>query len=85
MPTFPQVNLNGTSQPALVQQYQRAYDKLREAIDAFADAHPHGRDYQTLPDGSYDAAAHEFREHLLALDKAQAYVEAIVMHLLETP
>ena len=46
---LPQVNINGTSRDALIEQQVkvlRAFDKLREAM---AEAMPHGRDYQSQP------------------------------------
>lgn len=48
---YPTVNLNGTSREALVKQQrdiQQAFLNLKDAIRA---AWPHGRDYQTHPDG----------------------------------
>jgi DNA gyrase inhibitor GyrI len=38
---------------------------------------PHGRDYQTLPDGSYAVAREQHRAHLINLDAALAYAEAL--------
>lgn len=74
---FPQVNLNGTSAEALLRQYTQAADAIRVAVNAFVDAAPHGRDYQTLPDGAYERARAEHRQHLIHLDAALAYAEAV--------
>jgi hypothetical protein len=52
----PQVNLNGTSREALVQQQVAVLDALAQAVMAMSLATPHGRDYQTMPAGSYEAA-----------------------------
>ena len=74
---LPQVNLNGTSAEALLRQYTQAADALRVAVNAFVDVTPHGRDYQTLPDGSYAVAREQHRAHLINLDAALAYAEAL--------
>lgn len=43
----PRVNLNGTSQAALVRDLCTAATALATAISALAETAPHGRDYQS--------------------------------------
>ena len=59
----PTVNINGTDRDSLTALYRDAADKLGEALTALCLARPHGRDYQTMPAGSYEGArkVHEFR------------------------
>lgn len=64
----PRANLNGTSKKELLDQYSKALSALLAAQEALAQMSPHGRDYQTLPDGQYLIAAkqHRARQGLLA-------------------
>lgn len=64
----PRANWNGTSKRELLDQYCNALKALLAAQEALAQMSPHGRDYQTLPDGQYQIAAkqHLARRGLLA-------------------
>jgi hypothetical protein len=42
---YPTVHLNGTSKKDLIEQWEKAHDKLAEALQLLKDATPHGRDY----------------------------------------
>jgi hypothetical protein len=78
---LPQVNLNGTSRDALLDQYRDAYRAINDAIDALCKAAPHGRDYQTLPAGSYNVAREEHDARLVKLGSIKAEIEAIAIHI----
>lgn len=52
----PQVNLNGSSATELAERYRKAFEALRVAQKAWADAAPHARDYQTLQPGEYEVS-----------------------------
>lgn len=54
----PQINLNGSDGLELAFQYQNAANAVKEAIRVMSPI-VHGRDYQTLPDGSYERAREE--------------------------
>lgn len=61
--TFPQVNLNGTDADSLIAQQVGVMNAARELMDAMRQASPHGRDYQTLPAGTWEKArAEQFRQ-----------------------
>lgn len=77
--TVPRVNLNGTSRGALVHQRREVCDALLSALRALERAAPHGRDYQTAPQGAFEAARrqHEARCTQLADMRRQITQEAI--------
>lgn len=52
----PQVNLNGTELEQLLKQHHQVIVACRKLDEALAFAAPHGRDYQTLPEGSISLA-----------------------------
>lgn len=74
---FPQVNINGTSRGALIQQLTDAYSALTDAISALSAMSPHGRDYQTLPDGSWLTARKEHDARIEAVVKVRDEIAAI--------
>ena len=55
-PTFPTVNMNGTARDDLLAQVATAKSALRIAMDKFREMTPHGRDYQTAPEGDFEKA-----------------------------
>lgn len=70
----PQINLNGTSRDALLNQQCKvlsAFDKLREAM---SEAAPHGRDYQ-LKLAEYDDARAAWLERIEMLDAMRRQIE----------
>lgn len=81
MPQFPQVNINGTSKDALLKQSMKAYHAVTAAVEALCEGAPHGRDYQTLPAGSYEQARAEHYLRLSKLESVKAELEAFAIHL----
>jgi hypothetical protein len=53
---MPIVNLNGTELEQLLKQHHQVLVACRNLADKLGMAAPHGRDYQTSPDGSLDLA-----------------------------
>lgn len=80
---FPQPNINGTSKEALVRQYRDVHRALGEAIELICEHAPHGRDYQTLPAGSFEQARSEHFARLAKLENVKAEIEAIAIHIQE--
>lgn len=83
MVQFPQVNLNGTSKDALLEQYRRSYRAINAAIESLCEGAPHGRDYQTLPPGAVQLAIAEHRIRVAKLESVRAEIEAIALHIQE--
>jgi hypothetical protein len=73
--TLPQVNLNGTSREALVEQQcdvMRALDKLYEAMQ---EAAPNGRDYQLRPT-EFNPAREAWHERMKLIRDMHNEIEA---------
>jgi hypothetical protein len=69
MPQAPIVNINGTSADELVRQVVDILSALREAKMTIENNGPHGRDFQTAPDGTaFRLAQSEHRTRLIRLD-----------------
>lgn len=78
---LPTININGTDRGDLVKDHILAMQALRAAIEAVGAVSPHGRDYQTLPAGSYSVAAGEHAARMVALRTVLAEIETIAEHL----
>ena len=79
----PQVNLNGTSKESLMEQVRNAADACYNLQAQLADMRPHGRDYQTAPEGAYQRARseHDAREAKVqsVLDDLHAIYQQLMM------
>lgn len=74
----PMININGTSADELLAQIINAMVALRKAQQAITDAAPHGRDYQTAPDGAYfRVATAQHRSRLVRLTEISQEIENI--------
>ena len=80
---IPTVHLNGTSREELVRQIERAYEHLDKAMDALAQAAPHGRDYYTQGMDAYQKAAAEHESRMARLHSVHKELEQIVEALFE--
>lgn len=78
--TLPGINMNGDSASELYRLNCAAHEAVINAITAVQNAAPHGRNYQTMPQGSYQAAIEEHRQRLLALHKIRNELEEISLH-----
>lgn len=79
---YPKVNINGTSAADLQDQYVIAWRAIREAIEAVADATPHGRDYQLNPD-EYQGARDEHYERIVKLKAVEQELFDIALNVSE--
>lgn len=70
----PTVHLNGTSRQVLEEQLSKAWTALDHALDALAQARPHGRDY--YPQGGH-AIRKALAEHEARIDAIRAVREEI--------
>ncbi len=75
---LPQVNLNGTSREALVEQQMDVLRALQETMKKMLEANPHGRDYQFRPE-EYERAKSAWLDRMELLGKLH---EEIEMHAL---
>lgn len=77
----PVLNNNGTSKQALLDQYRHILDCFRDLQEAFANATPHGRDWQTVPNGSDVAndARQAFAERRARLKALYDEVHAVAL------
>jgi hypothetical protein len=67
--TAPTINNNGTSQARLLEQFSDARAAIDKAISALRETAPHGRDFMTAPEGSFEAARTAFWERMDALQE----------------
>lgn len=61
-PTAPTVNINGTASSDLRDQQRSVHDAAYALHKALLEACPHGRDYQTAPEGDYERARGEHED-----------------------
>ena len=77
----PKVNLNGTSIETLFADATDVYNVLLNLGAAMSRARPHGRDFQTMPDGTYEVARQAWLDRMVVVEKMQkefaTYREAI--------
>jgi hypothetical protein len=78
---LPRININGNTRESLVKDYTEALDAQNAASALFLKIDFHGRNYQTLPDGSFEAARksrNEIFDHLRAIESyLVAHLDAI--------
>jgi len=81
----PQVNLNGTSGLALIEQQAAVMTAINAALTAMAHAAPHGRDYQTMERGSLTDAIKQWedRRNRLQAIHDEAYQIAMAINAQE--
>ena len=83
IPVSPIVNMNGTSQEVLLEQVMAAKEAVAIAMKALAEAIPHGRDYQTAPDGAYTVARGQHKVRYGKLVDVYEELEAIAVDIYE--
>lgn len=79
MTTFPTLNLNGTSGDRLQEPLLDILDAIRALRKAMSEATPHGRDYQTMPAGSYEQAAREHRRIFGLADTIEGHFTSVAV------
>jgi len=86
--TAPTVNSNGSSAESLMRDVMDARAAVEDAIRAFRACAPHGRDFQTAPAGSFEAARSAFWQRMDALQaiSSDLYGQAIqIQQSVRTP
>jgi hypothetical protein len=79
---LPAININGTSKQSLLDQYQRGWGAVNDAISAIQAIEVHGRDYQTIANSNAASdAIKEHRERLSMLRKVRDELEKIMEHI----
>lgn len=73
----PELNLNGSGKRDLFEQYRSAIEALVLTGNTLRSSMPHGRDYQTLPDGAYERARAQHLRRLESICKVQDELSAI--------
>lgn len=58
----PKININGSDGMELLENIVQLQDALSDAVGLWQKFAPHGRDYQTLPDGTYGQAREAWAE-----------------------
>jgi hypothetical protein len=81
---LPAININGTARSDLLEQHMNARRLLSKAIEGLQECAPHGRDYQTLPDGqnALHKALDEHSNRLLKLRQVAIELETICEHVI---
>lgn len=80
---LPQVNLNGSPGGRLVEQQVKVLNALYRLEEALAEASPHGRDYQTLPEGAYQQARDAWAERRMLAQDLRHEIEAHALKIQE--
>lgn len=75
----PTVNLNGSSANSLMIDYIRALDSLRDTEVRLCEIRPHGRDYQTAPDGAETIAKQQHEMRIKAVHRVLLEIEEIAL------
>lgn len=78
---LPVINLNGTERDDLLKDYMAARKALQCAVAALSAASPHGRDYQTMPAGSFYVAQQEHADRIVKVRSVLAEIDTIAEHL----
>lgn len=78
---LPQININGTERSDLLKDLICAIRALEHAAEALGACSPHGRDYQTLPQGTFYAAQREHFDRIVKVRQVLAEIETIAYHL----
>ena len=75
------VNLNGSSAKSLLEENREAWRALETAREALTKAMPNGRDYQTAPEGAYQAARAQHIARIESVVNIQLDLDTIAEHL----
>ena len=78
--TMPLFHMNGNSVQTLTKEYQNAYSKLQEFVDAFSEIQFHPRDYYPLGDDAWQKARNERDEARRSINEVYKYLEAHIEH-----
>lgn len=73
----PRIHLNGSSKDSLLRGYVLAAEAVRKAMDAIAQAAPHGRDYYMQGPAAYAMARHDHEARLRDLNRIRDELESL--------
>jgi hypothetical protein len=76
---IPTVHMNGTCRADLVAENMRAREALDKAIEALAQASPHGRNFYPQGDDAIVRAAKEHRDRLARLNSVLGEIDDIIL------
>ncbi len=82
MTVLPQVNINGDNVETLLTQYWAVMKAAQDLRNKMSQAAPHGRNYQTLPDGSLYAARTEWLDLMQMATGIEKHAEHHVTYLM---
>lgn len=77
--TPPVINLNGASKDSLLNNHLTVLNYLRVAAKAMHDVFPHGRDFQTAPNGTGTRARQEVLLRCIKIEELIVDYEALVL------
>jgi hypothetical protein len=80
----PQINLNGSPRERLVEQQCDVLRALRELQKAMGEASPNGRDYQTMPMGTFSRAQEAWQERWQVIEDMHREIEAHALAIQES-
>jgi hypothetical protein len=83
MATIPTIHLNGTGSKTLYAEYHAAYKAVDAAIEALVSTTCNGRDFYPQGTDAFYQARDERDEALTKLRDAKAYVEQILMGIMD--
>jgi hypothetical protein len=78
---YPTVHLNGTSKKELIEQWEKAHDKLLETFRFLKEATPHGRDYYKQGPNVIFEAVKQHDDMMLGVAKAISHSCQMLKHL----
>jgi hypothetical protein len=78
---FPSIHLNGTSAESLLEDYGKAAEALRLAIEAMYVASPNARDYYPQGPEACELAVKEHRERCAKVRAAREEILTIMEHI----
>lgn len=74
----PTINLNGSTANSLIESYVETKDPLRLALGRLQETRPHGRDYQTAPEGAEKRAKMQHELRISAVVRCLAEIDEIM-------
>ena len=81
---LPQINLNGSPRQVLVDQQCDVMHALERLQKAMQEASPNGRDYQTMPMGTFNKAQDAWRERYQIVEDMRREIEAHAIAIQES-
>jgi len=80
---FPTIHSNGTHPDSLRECFMDAMTACREAINAFQQCAPNGRDYYPQAPGTFEAVVKQHKQQLAKLAEVKQYLTEQIRHIVE--